>query len=132
MPEIIRTSKRNKKACKPIFVYAFCSARGIALTLIILSVGAAILLNNSSFTFFIRVVIYLSLGIGALLSGYCAHRRLKGRGMVNGSVAALFYFLLFVIITVILLRFNIKINIVYILPLVLLGGITGGIISANK
>ncbi len=131
MPEILKTKRKKNKELKPVFVYLISALKGLILSLLLLGLISIMLLNNASFTVFYKVFLYVAIGLGGALSGFCAYRRLKGRGIINGAVCGALFGVLFCLIMLVIMSFNVGVNIIYILPLSIVCGVVGGIVGAN-
>lgn len=132
MPKILKTQFKSKKEHKPAVIYLFCALRGVVVTFLVFMVVSLLLLNNSSFTTFTKVILYLGIALGSVVCGYRANKKLKGKGIVNGSVSSIFYCVLFFVLICLLLKFGISKILFFTIPLIVLSCITGGIICANK
>lgn len=105
---------------------------GTLVTVVILLLLGLILVNNTDFNLFIKIMMYGSLFFSGFVSGYYLNKKLKGRGYVNGFFAGLLNALFSIVVITALLNFNFSVNILLILPVVVLGGVVGGIVRANK
>ena len=132
MPKIIKTNKPNKRPKKSIEIYIISSLKGVVLTLLGLFIVSLLMMKNSSFTMFTKVFIYFSISSGAFLSGYLSYKNLKNKGSLNGLLSSLLYTVPFFIINVICLKFQVSSSLFLCVPLIIISGIIGGIVSANK
>ena len=131
MPEILKAKRKKNKESKPVIVYLLNALKGLILTLVLLGIISIILLNNASFTVFYKAFSYIAVGFGGAFSGFCAYRRLKGRGIVNGAICGALFGVILCIILLVVMGFNVNINLIYILPLSIVCGLVGGIVGAN-
>ena len=67
-----------------------------------------------------------------MLSGFIANKKLHGRGYINGLLSAVIYLSLYIITALLLMHFKVNTNILILVPVAVLSGISGGIISANS
>ena len=135
MPEIIKNKKvkiKKSKPQKPVIVYLLSSLKGFVVSFAGLTLTCFLLMNNSSFNVFTKIIIYVIIGAGAMLSGFIANKKLRGRGYINGLLSAVIYLALYIVITLLLMHFKVNTNILILVPVAVLSGISGGIISANS
>lgn len=133
MPEIIKTKKnKNNKPQKTIVIYLLSVLKGFAVSFAGLVLISFLLMNKGTFTTFTKIIIYVLIASGALLCGYLAHKRLRGRGIINGILSSAIYLIIYIIISLVLMRFQVDSNLLLLVPVVLLSGIIGGILSANS
>lgn len=135
MPEIIKSKKekiKKNKPQKPAVSYIISVLKGFAVSFAGLILISFLLINNGTFTTFTKIFIYVVIGLGALLSGFISNKKLKGRGIVNGLLSSAVYLLIYMMISLIVMRFQVGSNLLLLVPVVLLSGIIGGILSANS
>lgn len=136
MPESNKKSKKKRKlginTSNPTVIYLFSVLKGLVVLMVGLSVVSVIVMKSTDFNLFTKLIVYGFILFGGFLSGFFANRKLKGRGIVNGILASLIYAVVFLIICVIAMGFNISPEILIVLPVSIVGGIIGGIISANS
>ena len=135
MPEIIKNKKvkiKKSKPQKPVIVYLLSSLKGFVVSFAGLTLTCFLLMNNSSFNVFTKIIIYVIIGAGAMLSGFIANKKLRGRGYINGLLSAVIYLALYIVITLLLMHFKVNTIILILVPVGVLSGISGGIISANS
>lgn len=135
MPEIIKNKKvkiKKSKPQKPVIVYLLSSLKGFVVSFAGLTLTCFLLMNNSSFNVFTKIIIYVIIGAGAMLSGFIANKKLRGRGYINGLLSAVIYLALYIVTALLLMHFKVNTNILILVPVAVLSGISGGIISANS
>lgn len=135
MPEIIKNKKvkiKKSKPQKPIIVYLLSSLKGLVVSFAGLTLTCFLLMNNGSFNVFTKIIIYVIIGAGAMLSGFIANKKLRGRGYINGLLSAIIYLALYIVTALLLMHFKVNTNILILVPVAVLSGISGGIISANS
>ncbi len=136
MPELNKKSKKKRKisvnTSNPAIIYLFSVLKGLVVLVLGLCVVSVIVMKSSDFNLFTKFIIYGLVLFGGFLSGFFANKKLKGRGIVNGAVASLVFAIIFSVICIIAMRFNISPEILILLPVSIVGGIVGGIISANS
>jgi putative membrane protein (TIGR04086 family) len=91
-----------------------------------------VLVKNTDFNLFIKVMMYGSLLFGGFISGYYLNKKLKGRGIINGFFGGLLNAVFSISVIILILRFNCSFNLLLLLPVIAVGGALGGIICANK
>ncbi len=135
MLKIMKTKKVNGSKRSgiqnPVLIHLFSAVKGIVVTAIILLLVSFMVLKSTSFTMFTKLVIYLSVVVGAFLSGFVSHRKNKGKGYLCGALASLFYVALFIAISLVIMKFNVSVNLVLVIPIIAVSGVVGGIVSAN-
>ncbi len=135
MPEIIKNKKvkiKKSKPQKPVIVYLLSSLKGFVVSFAGLTLTCFLLMNNGSFNVFTKIIIYVIIGAGAMLSGFIANKKLRGRGYINGLLSAVIYLALYIVTALLLMHFKVNANILILVPVAVLSGISGGIISANS
>lgn len=135
MPEIIKNKKvkiKKSKPQKPVIVYLLASLKGFVVSFAGLTLTCFLLMNNGSFNVFTKIIIYVIIGAGAMLSGFIANKKLRGRGYINGLLSAVIYLALYIVTALLLMHFKVNTNILILVPVAVLSGISGGIISANS
>ena len=133
MAKIIKTkAKVNKNTHKPVVTYLLSTIKGVVLSFVGLVVISVAFINNGSFTTFTKIMIYVVLGIGAFICGYISNKKLNGRGLVNGFISTAIYLLIYFTLLLIVMKFKVGLNILIMIPVCLVSGITGGILSANS
>ena len=135
MPEIIKNKKvkiKKSKPQKPVIVYLLSSLKGFVVSFAGLTLTCFLLMNNGSFNVFTKIIIYVIIGAGAMLSGFIANKKLRGRGYINGLLSAVIYLALYIVTALLLMHFKVNTNILILVPVAVLSGISGGIISANS
>ena len=134
MPKIIKTriakgKKRNKKYSTKT-LYVLSAIKGFIVSFAGLLITSYLLYKNGDFSFFYKMIIYLSIAMGGFLSGYIAHSNVRGRGFLDGIISASVYSLMLIFILALLLKLNLTAHILIIVPICLLSGFIGGIAKA--
>ncbi len=118
---------------KNITVTSFKSAlMGLLFSVVILSVFAVIITYTQLSEKYIGVIALLATVSGALLAGLLASVKIKAKGWLTGVAAALWYFLMLLVIG--LTAYENSLNFAEIfkkIPLYILIGMLGGIIGVN-
>ena len=132
MPKILKTDKRTVKNHSKITIYMFSALKGLVLFLIGLLITSLLIIKNSSNDGIIFYIFsFVLMALGGFVSGFSAHKKLKGRGFINGVIAASIYLLVLFIIIIISMKFQVGTNILLIAPICLVSGFLGGMVSAN-
>lgn len=131
MPKIIKTNNKSGKQQNKIITYILSSVKGIVLFIIGLIILSLVILNNPSESLFVYVFSYILIALGGFTSGYSAYKSLRGRGFLNGIVAASIYMCFLLILIVVLMKFQVKTNVLLIIPICVISGFLGGTIGAN-
>ena len=128
----IKKNKLNTKLNKPPIIYLFSVLKGLIFSFCCILTVSLLHINSGTFNGFTKIIVYVAIGIGSFISGYIAFKRLKNRGIVNGLISSLIYSAVYIIILLVITGFNINERILLIPLVILLFGIIGGIVSANK
>ncbi len=137
MPKIIKTKplKRRKAVLNeinPIIALLLSGLKGFIFIILTLLVESYYIFNGHDFSPVIMVILYLVIFLGGFISGVNAAKTVKGRGIVNGLWGGIVYICLLLLLNVSLLKFNVSVNIIYLIPLCLISGILGGIYNSNR
>ncbi len=137
MPKIIKTKpiKRKNNIFKdinPFWAVLLSGLKGFVFSFVFYIVFSMSIYKGNDFTAVIKILIYLITCLGGFISGISAAKWVKGRGIVNGIWGSLVYLVLLIILNAALLKFNVTSSILILIPVCLLGGISGGIYNSNK
>ena len=134
MPKIIKTriakGKKSNKKYSTKTLYVLSALKGFIVSFAGLLITSYLLYKNGDFSFFYKMIIYLSIAMGGFLSGYIAHNKVRGRGFLDGIISASVYSLMLIFIFALLLKLNVTAHILIIVPICLLSGFIGGIVKA--
>lgn len=134
MPKIIKTriakGKKSNKKYSTKTLYVLSALKGFIVSFAGLLITSYLLYKNGDFSFFYKMIIYLSIAMGGFLSGYIAHSKVRGRGFLDGIISASVYSLMLIFIFALLLKINVTAHILIIVPICLLSGFIGGIVKA--
>lgn len=131
MSKTLKSGKKNEKSKSRAVLYCFAVIKGlIVFTLGIAVLSLIILKNNPNSTVFYCFA-YLIIALGSFTGGFGAHKKLRGRGFLNGLTASAVYMAVILIATVLIMKFNFSSNILIIVPICLISGFLGGTVSAN-
>lgn len=125
MPKIIKTKKLTNKNYNIPTLYAFSVIKGLVVFIIGLLFCAFMVLKSPQSNFFFYMV-YVFVALGAFSSGFCASKRINGRGFIKGLISSAAYMLVIIILSIILMKFNISVNLLLLVPLCLVSGFLGG------
>ncbi len=135
MPKILKTKKvkqTTNKQYKPIILYLVSVVKGVLVFSGGIILVAFLFMNSGNFNTFTKIMAYAIIFIGAFVSGFCSNRKIKGRGFLDGIISSLLYCVFISVVLIIIMRFNISMNILFVFLCGISGGIIGGIISANS
>lgn len=133
MPKIIKTKSVNKKIKRnPILSYVFCALKGLLLTACILFILSFLLYKGSEATSFFKIGIYISIVIGSFFSGFDSYKKIKNKGILDGAISGLFFLIMLMLVSLLLMRFNVSYQLLINAPLVMLSSVFAGVLSANK
>ncbi len=130
MPKIIKT--KSKKEYTPIVSYMLSSLKGLFVSFCGLITISYFVMNNAKIGVAILVIAYISIGLGALISGVSSYKYLKKKGILNGCIGGAVYCIIILFIISLIMKFNISFNILIIIPIAVGLGAAGGILSANN
>ncbi len=125
MPKIIKTKKISNKNYNIPTLYAFSVIKGLLIFLNGITMCAFMVLKTPQSNFFFYLV-YLFVALGAFVCAYNASKNITGRGFIKGLISSGAYMLVILIISLILMKFNVSVNILLLVPLCLLPGFLGG------
>lgn len=130
MPKILKTKKLVKKQNKTL-VWLSTVVKGLAVSAISFLLLSLLIykVNDASFYYY---AIFFCISLGAFISGYISYKKLGGRGILCGLLSAMIQLLLVLGIILIVNKFNFTPRILLIIPVCLVPGVLGGILSANK
>lgn len=130
MPKILKTKKQPQKQKKSL-LYLFSVFKGLLLTVIgFLLISFLIYkVNDTSFYYYL---IFGFIALGSFIAGFISYKKLGGRGIVCGLFSAILIMFLIITITLISINFDVSPRILLIIPVCILSGVVGGIVSANK
>ncbi len=125
MPKIIKTKKLTNKSYGVPALYAFAVLKGFAVFLNGLIMCSFMVLKSQQSNFFYYLV-FMFVALGAFLSGYSASKKIMGKGFLKGLISSGIYMLGIFVVSLILMKFNISVNILMLIPLCLIPGFIGG------
>lgn len=125
MPKIIKTKKLTNRTYGVPALYAFAVLKGLAVFLNGLIMCSFMVLKSQQSNFFYYLA-FMFVALGAFLCGYSASKNVIGKGFLNGLASSGIYMLIIFLISLILMKFNISVNILFIVPLCLIPGFIGG------
>ncbi|MBE6802230.1 MAG: TIGR04086 family membrane protein [Ruminococcaceae bacterium] len=125
MPKIIKTKKLTNKNYNIPTLYAFSVIKGLVIFISGLLFCAFMVLKSPQSNFFYYMV-YVFVALGAFLSGFSASKRINGRGFIKGLISSAAYMLVIIILSIILMKFNMSVNLLLLVPLCLVSGFLGG------
>lgn len=130
MPKIIKTKKITNKNYNIPTLYAFSVIKGLIIFFIGALLCAFMVLRSSQSNFFFYLI-YLFIALGAFLCSFSASKKIKGRGIIKGLISSGIYSVVILIMSIVLMRFNISGNILLLFPVCLLPGVVGGILAVK-
>ena len=134
MPGVIKEKNNSSKKFDSDLLknIALSTFIGVLITAILSAVVSVIMYSTKTDFTLYYYLIYLFIFSGALFNARFLYRRVKGRGIIIGSLSSLPYMAVMLVIFLIVLQFNVSVN-VLLIPLVSFGGgIVGGITAANS
>lgn len=130
MPKILKTKKQQKNQNKTVLCIISVLKGFSVFTMCFLLLSFLIYkVNDNLFYYF---ALYAVLALGSFISGYISYKKLGGRGIVCGLISAIIILVLLLVIILFSMKFEISSRILLLIPVCLIPGIAGGILSANK
>ncbi len=131
MPKIIKTKVQKDE--KHIVTYIKSSLKGFVVSFVLVLLLAVLYIKNIKFGDLATcILIYISFAVGGLITGYYSHKKVGGKGFVNGIIGGLLYSLIMVGFILIIVRFSFSFNLLILISISVISSIIGGILSANK
>ncbi len=130
MPKIIKTKKLTNKNYNIPTLYAFSVLKGLVVFAIGVLICAFMVLKSTQSNFFFYFA-YLFIALGAFLCAYDASKKITGKGFIKGIISSGAYSIVVLILSVILMKFNVSGNVVLLIPLCLIPGFLGGILAVK-
>ena len=123
--------KLNKKDSSLIRKYLISSLIGLAVLFIGWSLIAILLVSGMKLNGSTKIFIYVFICLGGFISGFLSHKKIKGRGIVNGLISSVVYGLISLILICFIMSFKISVGLFIIIPLIIACGCFGGVLEAN-
>lgn len=131
MPKVLKSVKKSDKSYSKAVLYSFSVIKGLLIFIIGIAVLSLTVLKNNSSSYVFYCFAYLIIGLGAFASGFFAHKKLHGRGFLNGLISSSIYAVAILITVTIVMRFKVSANIFIVVPVCAVSGFLGGTVSAN-
>ena len=77
-------------------------------------------------------MVYGSIALSAFYTGFVSYKKLGGRGIIIGLISSMILFSVIFLIVLFSMKFEISSKVLVLLPVCVIPGIAGGILSANK
>ena len=130
MPKILKTKKQQKNQNKTVLCI-ISVLKGFAVFAIgFLLLSFLIYKANDNLFYYFAVLAVLALG--TFIAGYISYKKIGGRGIVCGLISAVIILALLIVIVLFTMKFEVTARILLLIPVCLVSGISGGILSANK
>ena len=125
MPKIIKTKRLSNKSYSVPTLYAFSVIKGLVVFGIGVLACSALALKSqqSNFSYYF---LYVFIALGAFVCAFEASRHITGRGFVKGLISSAIYLCAILLLTVVLMRFNVSMRLLLTVPLCLGAGFIGG------
>ena len=130
MPKILKTKKQSKN--QNIALLCVTSVlKGLFLFLLLFLIISILVykVNDSEFYYF---MVYGSIALSAFYTGFVSYKKLGGRGIIIGLISSMILFSVIFLIVLFSMKFEISSKVLVLLPVCVIPGIAGGILSANK
>ena len=112
-------------------IYGISVLKGLLVYITGLSLLAIIMDKLKTDSDFIYYIAYIFMMFGSFTCAVSAYKKTRGRGFLTGIISSVPYSVVVFLITAILLKFNLNINILLVFLLSGMGGFLGGITAAN-
>lgn len=130
MPKILKTKKQSKNQNK-LIVCLLSVLKGFSVFVIgFLLISLLIYKVNDTLFYYYLLLVFLALG--SFFAGFVSYKKLGGRGIICGLISAAVVTALLLLVILVLMKFQVTSRILLIIPITLVSGVVGGIISANK
>ena len=129
MPKILKTKKQPKNQNK-CFLYLTSLFKGF----IILFLGfllISLLIYKVKDTEFYYFSLFAIIAISSFVSAYTSCKKVGDRGIICGFISSSIFLLLVILVVLIIAGFDVSPRIIITVPVCLVPGIAGGILSAN-
>ena len=130
MPKILKTKKQSKNQNKALLCITSV-LKGLFVFLILFLIISILVykVNDSEFYYF---MVYGSIALSAFYTGFISYKKLGGRGIIIGLISSMILFSVIFLIVLFSMKFEISSKVLILLPVCVIPGIAGGILSANK
>ena len=130
MPKILKTKKQSKNQNKALLCITSVLIGLFLFLLLFLIISILVYkVNDSEFYYF---MVYGSIALSAFYTGFVSYKKLGGRGIIIGLISSMILFSVIFLIVLFSMKFEISSKILVLLPVCVIPGIAGGILSANK
>lgn len=124
------TTGNKNKECISIIIKG--SIIAIILTIILLTIYAAILSSTNMSEDSMKIVIMVIVGMSILIGSSFANIKIKRRGIINGAIIGFVYIMIIYLLSSIITgMFYLNINSVIMICISIITGMIGGIIGVN-
>lgn len=131
MPKILKTGKRNDKKHNKPLIYCMCALKGLLGFGVAIALMGVIILKKAGVSDGWYYISYIGISLGGFICGFSAHKKINGRGFINGLIASFAYCAIMIVLLMIISGFKISPSILIIVPICLISGFVGGTIGAN-
>jgi|GEM_PF-3369295 len=122
---------KTKKGNTPLKTVVTGTAAGIIAAALFSAVIAFILTKNDVDQKYLPLFVYTAGGLGSFISAFMNTKKLQFRGIYSGLISSLVFSGLYLLICFILSGFSAKITLFITVPVNLITGVFGAIISKN-
>ena len=130
MPKILKTKKQSKNQNKALLCVTSVLIGLFLFLLLFLIISILVYkVNDSEFYYF---MVYGSIALSAFYTGFVSYKKLGGRGIIIGLISSMILFSVIFLIVLFSMKFEISSKVLVLLPVCVIPGIAGGILSANK
>lgn len=122
----------KQKESKDIFIIIKGSIIALVLTILMLTIYAAVLSFTNVSENSMMVVIMAIVGICIFAGSFLANLKIKRKGIINGAFIGLIYIVsVYIVSSIVTGIFNLNINSIIMIIVSMLTGIIGGVIGVN-
>lgn len=125
----VSSSSTVKRSLKTTLISSFI---GFAVILFLTALFAFLLMRSKLTDDKFYYLEFLILGAGALLSGFLAAKKGRGRGMLLGALTGIPIIAIFLIVPYMMFETIVTKHLLFCVPIILVLSVIGGIIGANK
>ncbi len=125
MPKILKTKRLSNKSYSVPSLYAFSVIKGFGIFVVGVLICSALALKSQQSNFF-YYFIYVFVALGAFVCAFDASKRIEGRGFIKGLISSAIYMGIILLISVILMKLNVSLQLLLMVPMCLGTGFAGG------
>lgn len=127
-----RFIKKKDKSNNVIKTYVIGAFLGLILFLMGLILTSLILYKTKSSSTALYYIPYIFVFLGNFIDAAYCHKRVGNRGFLTGIISALPYSFIIIMLCAFVTDFSATAKLLVVIPISVIGGFLGGVMSANK